>query len=539
MENTEKTQLNNDPSIKLQHINLWGKAVYLVSCLVVLYFMYADTLTYLVTKDWDRDGYNYAYLMPFVICYMLWWIRDSIKEKIKVGTIGCLFPVCLGCFFFIFGELGGEFFSLYISFWLICIGIVWSIVGREVLIAAWYPVAMLLTLFPLPNLIYTNLTFQMQLVSSKLGVGLIHLFGMPAFREGNVIDLGFIQLQVVEACSGLHSLISLFVLSLIIIFFVQMRLLNRVLLVSATIPLSIFSNSLRIFLTSLFSKKFGIKFAEGFYHEFSGILVFLVSCVILFAIFALLRKIESRSGSTLNSKKQRIPAGIKQRARNTRSSIFMWLGVVIILMSSAIYITKHEIDPDAISFIPLSGFPLEIDNYKATHRSKLADIYLNSLDLDDYLLIDYQDKENKTYNLYVAFYKQQKKGESIHSPATCLPGSGWEFHRLGKTDIGREKSENGKSKISIARIQKGNLKQLTYYWFSQRGRIMNNAFQLKIYNIIDSITMNRTDGALIRVITPVYENEKERQTEERLVEFVDKIMPLLNRFIPGKDIDNS
>lgn len=530
--------LNGYTLNQIQHTNLWGKLVYLISCLVILYVMYADTLIYLFIKDWAREGYNYAYLMPFVIFYMLWWTRDDIKKKIENGSIGCLLPVSLGCFFFMVGELGGEYFSLYLSFWLICIGVVWSLVGKDVLISAWYPTAMMLTLFPLPNLIYTNLTSRMQLVSSKLGVALIHLFGMPAYREGNVIDLGFIQLQVVEACSGLHSLISLFVLSLIINFFAHIGLLSRMLLVGATIPLSIFSNSLRIFLTSLFSKKYGIEFAEGFYHKFSGILIFLFSFIILIAFLALLKKMDSRFGLAPKSKKERIPTGKKQRTNIARANQLMWFYVVVILIVSAAFVIRHEKGSVPISYIPLSEFPLEIGAYKATHRSKLSDIYLDSLDLTDYMLIDYHDKEKKKYNLYVAFYEKQKKGESIHSPATCLPGSGWEFSWHGKTSIEYYKTENGKSKISKGKIQKGNLKQITFYWFSQRGRILNSAYQLKFYNIIDAITMNRTDGALIRVMTPVYDDEKETRTEQRLTTFVDKIMPLLNRHIPGKVIDN-
>ena len=133
-------------------------------------------------------------------------------------------------------------------------------------------------------------------------------------------------------------------------------------------------------------------------------------------------------------------------------------------------------------------------------------------------------------NFYSAYYETQRKGESTHSPETCLPGSGWEFREAGDAAV---PSANG-SKMTVKRafIENAGAKQLTYYWFQQRGRILRNLYELKIYGFWDALTRRRTDGALVRLITPVYANEELRDAEARLQGFTKEIVPLLDEYIP-------
>jgi EpsI family protein len=139
----------------------------------------------------------------------------------------------------------------------------------------------------------------------------------------------------------------------------------------------------------------------------------------------------------------------------------------------------------------------------------------------------------------VAYYESQSKGESIHSPATCLPGSGWSFDQSGTVLISGLSGNSETMEISRAVMQYGRFTQIAYYWFAQRGRILNNAYQLKIYNFWDALTMQRTDGALIRLITPVYENEKLADADARLQNFIRDLVPVLEEYIPGKELPSS
>ena len=179
---------------------------------LLLLSIYYSALTYLIINDWAREGYSYCYLIPFAALYLIWIKKDDLAILPSVPSWKGLVPILLGLVFFWIGELGGEYLTLYLSFWLVMVGLLWLHLGWEKLKRIGLALFIILTIFPLPNFLNTKLMLQLRLISSKLGVSLIQLYGLPVTREGNIIDLGFVQLQVVEACSGLYSLISLVIL---------------------------------------------------------------------------------------------------------------------------------------------------------------------------------------------------------------------------------------------------------------------------------------------------------------------------------------
>ena len=179
---------------------------------LLLLGIYYSSLTWLVTKDWARDAYSYAYLIPFVVLYIIWDKRGDLISLPSAPSWKGLVPLTFGLILFWLGELGGEYLTLYLSIWFVLVGLCWLHLGWQKLKTIAFALIFTLTMFPFPNFIYTKLTLKLRLISSQLGVAMINLYGMPVHREGNIIDLGFTELQVVEACSGLHSLISLIVL---------------------------------------------------------------------------------------------------------------------------------------------------------------------------------------------------------------------------------------------------------------------------------------------------------------------------------------
>ena len=144
----------------------------------------------------------------------------------------------------------------------------------------------------------------------------------------------------------------------------------------------------------------------------------------------------------------------------------------------------------------------------------------------------YQNDTGKSLNFYTAYYETQRKGESIHSPETCLPGSGWEFKKAGRLTLPL-KAPNGKPmRVNRAFMEKGAYKQLSYFWFPQRDRILTNGYELKIYNFWDALTRQRTDGALVRLITPIYPDEEVKDADVRLLSFTKEVVPILNEYLP-------
>ena len=134
--------------------------------------------------------------------------------------------------------------------------------------------------------------------------------------------------------------------------------------------------------------------------------------------------------------------------------------------------------------------------------------------------------------LHDLFLTANGKGESIHLPETCLPGAGWEFKKAGTVKLPIQTRRSEPMTVNKAFMELGAAKQLSCFWFPQRDRVLTNAWELKVYNFWDALTRQRTDGALVRLITPVYPNEDVAQAEARLTAFTQAIVPVLNEFLP-------
>ena len=186
-----------------------------------------------------------------------------------------------GILLFWIGELSGEFFTLYLSSWLILVGLCWMHLGWGKLKAIWFPSVFIMAMFPPPNFFHHNLTLRLKIISSQLGVWMLQTYGMSAYREGNVIDLGFTQLQVVDACSGLRYLYPLIIMAILLSYFYKAAWWKKVLLVLSAIPLTIITNSLRIAMTGVLYEIWGSTVAEDFFHGFSGWLIFIFGLAVL------------------------------------------------------------------------------------------------------------------------------------------------------------------------------------------------------------------------------------------------------------------
>jgi len=511
---------------------------------LLLLGIYYSAFTWLVTHDWEREAYSYCWLIPPLVLFLIWLKRDELTSLPAEPSWTGLAPIGLGIIFFWLGELGGEYFTQYISIWLILVGICLLHLGWQKLKVIGFALFFILTMFPLPNFINTRIMLQLRLISSKLGVAMIQVYGLPVVRQGNIIDLGFTKLQVVDACSGLHSLISLLVLCLLLVYFFKDHIWKRTVLLLSSIPLAIFTNSMRIAMTAILFKYFGVGVAEGFFHGFSGLLIFAICIPVLLFEMKVLEKlppIKSQSASE-HKETEKITFGNNPGGHNKKISKHGVLLQPMFIVASILLGTTLALS-NTVDFrekIPakknLDQFPLKIGEWASTRRQPMAQMYIDALDLSEYVIINYQSLSGKKVNFYVAYYESQRKGESIHSPATCLPGSGWSFDQSGTVKIIGVPGNNGTYEINRAVMQSGRKRQITYYWFPVRGRILNNAYQLKIYNFWDAITQQRTDGALVRLITLVYEDEKLADAEKRLRNFVRDVSPVLEEYIPGKDL---
>jgi exosortase len=253
--------------------------------------LYAPVLKNLVADWWNNPDYGHGFLVPVFSAYILWREREKwLNTEIKPNNFGLL--VMLGAVVILLGgSLGAELFTTRISLLILLAGMILFLAGWKMLRAVSLPLAFLILMIPLPVLIYNQITFPLQLLASRFATFWLELVQVPVLREGNVLILPNYSLEVVEACSGIRSLMTLLTLAIAYGYLVERRRWVRYTLALLMVPIAIVSNAIRIMGTGVLTFHFGQKAAEGFFHEFSGWIIFLAALVLMFFCHWILRHI--------------------------------------------------------------------------------------------------------------------------------------------------------------------------------------------------------------------------------------------------------
>jgi len=262
----------------------------LISLIVVLY---APILKALILGWWNDPDYGHGFLVPVFAGYVLWRERDRwTKTEIKPSNFGLL--VMLGAVLILLGgSLGAELFTTRMSLLILIAGMILFLAGWKMLRAVSFPLAFLILMIPIPVIIYNQITFPLQLLASRFATFWLEVAQVPVLREGNVLILPNYSLEVVEACSGIRSLMTLLTLAIAYGYLVERRKWARYALAILMVPIAIVSNAIRIMGTGILTFHFGPKAAEGFFHEFSGWIIFLAALVLMFVCHWILKHIGS------------------------------------------------------------------------------------------------------------------------------------------------------------------------------------------------------------------------------------------------------
>jgi exosortase len=249
--------------------------------LFLLYFPFLKTLF----ADWGaNDDYSHGYFIPFLTIYFIYCMRDEL-EKIAIQPSNAgLIVVLAGLGQLIIGKIGSEFFLQRTSLIIVLLGIIFFLLGWQYFKKLFLPLAYLIFMVPLPAIIWNKIAFPMQLFSSFLTEKVVASMGIPIFREGNVIHLAQTTLEVVAACSGLRSLVTMFALSGALALLSNLSKSRKTILFFSAAPIAIFANIVRLTATALMATKIGADAAQGFLHEFSGIMVFVLGTALLIAV---------------------------------------------------------------------------------------------------------------------------------------------------------------------------------------------------------------------------------------------------------------
>lgn len=487
----------------------------IIGCVLLIYW---PVLTRLLIYLSNNDDYSYGLIIPFVSAYIIYQKWPQIQQTPKQPSWWGFLFIIGGLLLNIIGELAADLYVPRISFIVTLSGILILLGGWHLVRLLLFPLLLLVLMVPLPELITNKLTMPLQLISSNLAANFLQLIGIPVHRQGNIIDLGVRQMQIVDACSGLRYILALLALGVIFCYFYQRQIWKIIILLLTLIPATIFANGIRVAGMGIFPA-----LLEGFWHAFSGWLIF----VFCFGILAGVNYILNRLSPPKNGKAPKDDIELLKNVSQPEKSAWSW-GYAI--AGAAIILTFIPITQRA-SYAPnfplrqgFEDFPMRIDSWKGRQ------VYIDPGMVAEtkshaHLNAEYSNPEQGWVSLWIAYYETQKKaGGFVHSPKGCFVASGWEIEKNKIIDIGKDKPVNWMI------VNRSGEKLLVYYWFLQRGRWLADETSNKFFMAYDGFLRRRTDGALIRLITPVGNSLETAQ--QRLTVFAQGLAPILNNYIP-------
>ena len=487
---------------------------------------------------WQLPEYSHGPLIP--VLSLLLFLRQLKEVPIDpgpkrnrwVGVLVILFAVTLGGL----GRLSGinDIVAYATILWvggILLVSFGWA-TGKHF----WPPVLHLVYMLPLPGVLYYKMSAWLQLISSELGVWFLKLLSVPVYLEGNIIDLGLLQLHVAEACSGLRYLFPILSFSYIFAVLYKGPMWHKAVLLLAAAPITVLMNSVRIAIAGIIADRYGTEWLDGFTHFFEGWVIF-ITCILLLFLLARIMLFFNKEKMGLAEALDLETDGLLTQAARLRfvQASPAMVTVAALMISAALawpQITpeRNAVDINRESF---AAFPRELGDWRQRGPAgRLSEGIAASLGADDYRSVYFVKPGEASYvEFFSAWYADQGKG-GVHSPEICLPGGGWEIAWLERTDISQSLDLETAFEINRAIIQQGQTRMMVYYWFDQKGRKIAWDFEAKFWLMVDGIRTGRTDGALVRLTTPIDRNETEAQAEARLQDMLRQLQDPLPRFIP-------
>lgn len=259
----------------------------ILGAVILLYFPFLETMV----EAWENnDDYSHGFFIPLVAMLMIYSRWDDLRRTTLSTSYAGLLLLVTGLMLLVISKVAAEYFSQRFSLIMVLMGAAGFLCGGQFLRLVAYPLLYLIFMIPLPAILWNKVAFPLQLFGSYLTEKIIYLFNIPVYRDGNILHLPNITLEVAAACSGLRSLLTMFALSGALVFFAKISSGRKWLLFFSAAPIAVVANIFRLTVTAILASLYGAAVAHGFLHQFSGILVFVVGLSMLLGFGKILAK---------------------------------------------------------------------------------------------------------------------------------------------------------------------------------------------------------------------------------------------------------
>jgi exosortase D (VPLPA-CTERM-specific) len=480
-------------------------------------------LTKLVSQ-WNNEDNSYCYLIVPIFFYLCYEKRQNFRFFDCTWSTWALVPALLGVLLAAAGELGSVETLTYLGLWGMALAIGVMLYGQRTRLL-WFPFFILIFAVPLPPYLNRTLTFKLKLLASSFSVAMLRLSGISVVQDGNIIDLGMDQLQVVDACSGLRYVMPMILLALLIGHFFVKGTWQKWAILLLVMPLAVFINSLRIFFTGLLYVNDKPELAQNLFHDFAGLVIFLAAGAALYLTASAL----NRFGPKFSFPERKDPGGRPFRLVLSGTLVFILCALFVGSGWALQKLPNSQIIPERTTF---ARFPMEIAGWQGK-REYISKEILAQLWADDYVegIFVNPERAGQQIHLLIPYYEYQGTQHTAHAPQSCLLGSGWAIEDTKDRTL----AVSGGKDITIRTMlmKNGDSTMIGSYFFLNRGRVITSPWLNKFYIMLDAFTKRRTDGALVRVEMTVPDGRSLDEAYVDLDRFISGLWKELPAYIPG------
>lgn len=517
--------------------NVWLQITVLT---LLIGIVYARTLAGIFTKALTNEDYSHVFLIPLITGYLIWERRKRIRD-VKITPLWIGLPLMLFTFLFsIYGILGSDISAARISWWLWLVSVLIFCYGKDTFKTLFLPVVMLGFIIPLPEHVQAPLTLSLKLISSKLAAFFIGIAHIPVYVDGNIIDIGTMELQVVDACSGLRYVIPLMALSILCAYFFQRQMWKRVALFLLSFPIAVLMNSLRISITAILSQWASPRIAEGFFHGFSGWLVFLGSFALLMAFSFTLKTIPPKDVKGQNEYHTDSNPSKLLHKRQGRSNSLHFIITIVLLCLLFMASLSTSVMPRIDLTHGIGAFPVEIGRWKGVSQPVDPEIVQKS-GAEESFQAAYRNDKNEVVSLYIGYRGTpfMEGEEFFHSPTVCLPAGGWNVLEQDTYAVPNASPDYKEFTVRKMLVEKLGQRQLLYFWFQTNHKIAHIIFQNRFHLAMHALKRENTYDLTVHVYTPVIDKGDLTTAQERLDTFVRDLEPAMVGFLGKSKIVSS
>lgn len=473
---------------------------------------------------WQSDDMAHGFVAPFVALFITWMKWDQVKNLIGSGG-GKLWGTLLLLLFAAASVLftyGGSTSLARLSF-------LGSLVACLILLGGWnllktlaFPTFLLAFCFPIPNVLYGEMTQPLQLMAAALSEEIFELLGYATFREGNVIHLPHQVLNVAEACSGIRSLITLLFATTVYSYFFESTIWVRAALIVSSVPAAILMNTMRITLSGVLGK-YDRSWVNGSYHDGLGWAALIMGFLLVLAIHKLLGRFAKGGKKSTANKTGYTMAPMGGAFRAAALTAIVVLGAQSFLLNAW---SRKEFIP---TIAPLSTIPSDFPEWSFVSEPPVEEAALEMLGPDDHLNRVYRfQKDQAPVSLFMAYYSTQHRAKNAHDPKVCLPGSGW-----NPVESAEAPMRLGDKTIQVNRyvVRKDGLANLVVYWFQLHDGTATKEQGLRWRRVFSTSLANRSDMALVRFVTSIRDGNVE-DAWNRTAALANLTYPKITSFFP-------